>query len=111
MPLHVGVEQYGRTFYFTIGSGEFKSSVFEDRALIIPIESWCAATGTAVDVDGVREMLSGNVTLSSPSGAGWQGDIRFRATQVVRGALPGLLPGEPPAPGQTRQWKIELVRP
>ena len=46
----------------------------EQRLFEIPIEYWCAATGQAVDVAGLRRLIAGTATIESLTGDGWTGD-------------------------------------
>lgn len=86
------VDQIGRTFYLRIGSGTVTSDFAAERTFVIPIEQWCAATGVAVDARQVREWIAGTLTLTSPFGAGWQGEARITARKDLSSPPPGFLP-------------------
>lgn len=109
-PAAILVEQIGRTFYMRIGDTEFRSIPNAERRFEIPIEHWCAATGQAVDVAGLRRLIGGMVTLESPSGAGWFGMIRLTVKQPLAANLPGFIPFPPPDRGQTSEVPIQLRR-
>jgi hypothetical protein len=109
-PFVVGVEQIGTCFYLRMQSAEFKSSYGRERLFEIPLDRWCAATGTAVDASAVRRILGGTVTLASPLGAAWSGVIRLTVRGNVQPPLPGFLPVEPPPAGQTVEVPVYLKR-
>ena len=104
------VEQVGRTFYVRVGAMEFRSPAGGARSFEIPIEHWCAATGQAVDVAGLRKLIAGLVALESPSGDGWAGTIRLTVKQELAADLPGFLPFTLPERGQTVEVPIRLER-
>ncbi|HOA73093.1 MAG TPA: hypothetical protein PL151_00815 [Phycisphaerae bacterium] len=91
-PLPAVIEQIGRTFYLQIGTGRFVSEFDTERTFVIPVEKWCAATGVAVDPKEVRSWISGTLTLASPYGAGWEGELRVQALRKLASAPPGFLP-------------------
>lgn len=107
-PFTVTIEQIGRTFYMQVRSTEFRSFPTERRTFHIPIEQWCAATGSAVDVGAVRRLMSGSITLASPLGASWRGTVTLTMRGEVPALLPGFLPFEPPRRGDTIQERIGL---
>jgi hypothetical protein len=91
-PLPATIEQVGRTFYLEIGTGRFVSEFSAERTFIIPVDKWCAATGVAVNPKEVRSWISGTLTLASPYGAGWEGELRVKALRKLSTAPPGFLP-------------------
>ena len=109
-PIRVVVTQFGRTFYFQMGERVFRTSFDAPMSLRIPIERWCEATGTAVDVEALRESVEGRVRLASPNGVGWRGTLRVIARQQLRGPLPGFVPIEPPSPGREVEIEVSLGR-
>jgi hypothetical protein len=99
-PFDANVEQIGCTFYLRLGSREFASVAGEGRQFEIPIEKYCAATGTAVGAQYVRDLMAGQVKLSSPLGVGWEGMSQANLKRSLDGPLPGFLPVQtPPADG------------
>lgn len=110
-PFTVFVEQIGLIFYMKVGSMEFRTSRLHHRTFIIPIEWWCAATGQAVDVSGLRQLVEGTVTLSSPLGVDWQGTIHVAARQPLRGDLPGFTPFSRPQLNVASEMPVRLSRP
>lgn len=110
-PFEAVVEQIGRTFYLTLGDREFRSLLDEERTFVIPIEYWCAATGTAVDPAAVSMLMSGSVRLESPFGVGWEGVIRVVPQHDVAGSLPGFLPIGPLERGEVVEAHIDLEPP
>ena len=90
---------------------EFASVPGAGRQFEIPIEHYCAATGTAVSADYVRELMRGAVHLSSPTGVGWEGMIQANMRRTLDGPLPGFLPIERPAGEGSISVEIRLRRP
>ncbi|MBP7934933.1 MAG: hypothetical protein KA354_09840 [Phycisphaerae bacterium] len=109
-PFLVQVNQVGRTFYLRTDWAEFATVPGRQRLFEIPIERWCAATGPAVDVTALRQMLAGSVTLSSPVGVGWEGTILLRVKQAQLDRLPGFLPFQPPRRERDTEVPIRLER-
>jgi hypothetical protein len=109
-PSVLRIEQVGRTFYMRIGMLEFRSRLDDTRVFEIPIEHWCAATGQAVDVARLRQLIAGVVTIESPYGAGWSGSIHLTVKQPLLTELPGFLPITPPDHGQTVEVPVTLER-
>lgn len=109
-PFLVQVTQIGRTFYLHTDRAEFVTVPGRQRCFEMSIEQWCAATGSAVDVTAVRQMLAGSVVLSSPLGVGWEGTIQLRAKQTLTERLPGFLPIEPPRKGVDMEIPVKLER-
>lgn len=109
-PLIAEIEQVGNVFYMRLGNAEFRTSVTRQRTFEIPIEHWCAATGSGVDATAVRPLLAGTVVLQSPLGVGWQGSINLTAKQQIADRLPGFLPIPPPEPGRTMEIEVALER-
>jgi len=107
-PFRVRVEQMGRTFYLHVGTFEFRTDYKSKRKFVIPIERWCAATGTAVDVREVRRLVGGSVVLASPMGVGWEGKIGVTIKQLPKGSLPGFLPIKSVERGQRLELPISL---
>jgi len=107
----VHVQQFGQTFYFAIGTREFRNNHGDGRHMAITIDRWCEATGQAVDATAVRDLLGGTVRLSSPIGAGWKGTIELVLRTPVNGELPGFLPFEVQKVGETMAVSVRLVRP
>ncbi len=104
------VEQVGRMFYLRLGSGEFASVVQEPRRFVIPVEHYCAATGSAVSAQAVRDLMRGTVTLESPTGVGWEGLIQASMKRALQGPLPGYLPVETPPADGALALQIRLIR-
>ena len=67
-PFLVHVTQVGRFFYLSTESTEFTTVPGRLRCFEMPIERWCAATGAAVDVTALRQMITGSLVLTSPLG-------------------------------------------
>jgi len=109
-PFFVTVEQVGRGFFLLVGGREFSSSLRGERRFEIPIDSWCSATGTAVDAAGVRELMTGSVTLGPVIGGGWEGTVRVTPKRSVGGPLPGFLPWTFLERGRTVTATIRLER-
>ena len=109
-PFTVQIEQIGKTFYLKLGQAEFVTAR-GTRQFTIPIYRWCTITGSAVDAGAVRELLGGSVSITSTTGASWQGQITVTARRQIQGPLPGFLPFEPPTPGQTISAPLTLDRP
>jgi len=109
-PSALRIEQVGRTFYMRIGMLEFRSRPDGSRLFEIPVEHWCAATGQAVDVARLRQLIAGMVTIESPYGAGWSGTVHLTVKQPVLTELPGFLPITPPDRGQTVEVPVTLER-
>ena len=106
-PFELSVEQIGRVFYLRINAAEFRSSPAGQRRFEIPIDRWCVAAGSAVDLAEVRRMMNGSVTLESPYGEGWTGQVRIAAKlEITRPA--GFLPIGPLASGDTLELPIRL---
>jgi hypothetical protein len=99
-PMRAMVEQIGSIFYLTIGTRRFTSAEDMPRTFDIPIEQWCAATGTAIDEKALRDLMTGQVTLTSPYGIGWEGTIRLTTKQALPDGPPGFLPVGPLNYGQ-----------
>jgi len=110
-PFLVEVEQVGRAFYLHVGSSEFRTPSLRHRTFEIPIERWCAATGSAVDVAALRRMIAGVIVLQTPLGVGWHGTAHLTAKQALSDELPGFLPVKPPKTGETVEVKITLEPP
>jgi hypothetical protein len=110
-PLTASVEQIGKMFYLKLGGREFVSDPGADRQFSIPIEHYCAATGTAVSAAFVRDTLRGEVTLASPTGVGWSGTIQANMRGKLDGPLPGFLPIATPPPEGSFSVPIRLERP
>lgn len=107
----VHIQQFGRTFYLSIGTREFRNRHGDGRNIAITIDRWCEATGQAVDPVAVRDLLGGTVRLSSPHGAGWEGEIELVLRHAANGELPGFLPFEVPKIGESIAVPIRLIRP
>jgi len=110
-PFLVEVEQVGQTFYLRVGSSEFRTSSLRYRTFEIPIERWCAATGSAMDLVAFRRMIGGVIVLQTPFGVGWHGTIHLTAKEPLSSELPGFLPIKPPKAGKTIEVKISLESP
>jgi hypothetical protein len=106
----VQVEQVGRMFYLKVDENEFASSP-DTFVFTIPIHRWCAATGSAVDPVSVQELLGGEVRIASSHGASWEGQVKLTGKRRIAGDLPGFLPFEPPAPGQSVEAPVHLASP
>jgi len=109
-PFVVTVEQVGRGFFLRVGRREFSSSLRGERRFEIPIDSWCSATGTAVDPAGVRELMTGSVALGPVVGGEWEGTVRVTPKLSVAGPLPGFLPLALLERGRTVTVPIRLER-
>jgi len=107
----VEVKQIGQVFYMKVGTNEFRTLSTEHRTFEIPIEQWCTSTGPALDIAGLRQMISGFVVLQTPLGVGWNGTIRLTAKQSLPDKLPGFLPVKPPTVGNTIETTITLESP
>ncbi len=107
----VHLEQIGTVFYLHIGSRMFRSDTGRGREVTIPIEYWCAATAPAVGAEQIRSLLDGHVVLTSPTGAEWIGTVFLTVKQPLLTNLPGFLPFDPPASGQTVEKPVRLERP
>ncbi|HSW43970.1 MAG TPA: hypothetical protein VLM89_00165 [Phycisphaerae bacterium] len=109
-PMLFLLEQVGRVFYMNIGMMEFRSTLDGSRVFEIPVEHWCAATGQAVDVVRLRQIIAGSVVLESPYGADWSGRVRLIVKQPLLTELPGFLPFPLPDRGQMAEVPIRLER-
>lgn len=104
------IEQIGTWFFMKLDKTEFHTEPRQTRTFEIPIDRWCAATGVALDAAAIRRMLAGSVRLVSPIGASWQGTVTVSARIRLDPPLPGFLPIDPPAAGQTAEAEITLTR-
>jgi len=109
-PFAAGIEQIGTWFYLKLDKAEFHTEPGQTRTFEIPIERWCVATGVALDAGALRRMLTGSVRLVSPIGASWQGTATVTAKARLDPPLPGFLPIDPPAVGQTVEAEVRLTR-
>ncbi len=109
-PFRVMVEQFGRTFLLRVGAAEFASSFIAGAARFeIPIERWCAATGTAADAESVGELMAGVLTLG-PVVGGWEGTVRVTARRSLGRGVPGFLPVGPLDAGRPVEAPVRLAR-
>lgn len=106
----VGIEQIGTWFYLRLDTSEFHTEPGKTRTFEIPIDRWCAATGVALDTAAIRRLLAGSIRLTSPIGASWQGTAAVTAKARLDPPLPGFLPIDPPAVGQTAEAEVRLTR-
>jgi hypothetical protein len=107
----IHIQQFGQTFYCSIGTREFRSNHGGGRNITISIDRWCEATGQVVDPEAVRDLLGGTVRLSSPVGAGWKGTIELVLRQPTERELPGFLPFEVQKVGESMAVPVRLIRP
>lgn len=109
-PFVVSIEQIGTWFFMKLDKAEFHTEPRQTRTFEIPIDRWCVATGMALDAAAIRRMLTGSVRLVSPIGASWRGTVTVSARIRLDPPLPGFLPVDPPAAGQTTEAEITLTR-
>lgn len=108
------VEQVGEDFFLRIGNTEFRTEFLKTRTFEIPFDRWCAATGTGVSREQLRQWVDGTVFLQSPLGLGWHGVIRITGKTLP--ANPDetdwgcFLPIKPPYPSETFEIPITLER-
>jgi hypothetical protein len=110
-PFPVEVEQIGRTFYLQVGSSAFRTSSLRHRTFEIPIERWCAATGSVMDLAALRRMIGGVIVLQTPLGVGWHGTIHLTVKQALSDELLGFLPVGPVPIGEAIEVRITLEPP
>lgn len=108
-PFTVYVEQIGNAFCLKINQEEFVTDP-GTQEFKIPIDRWCAATGTAVDRRSVRQLIGGSVVITARAGALWEGRVVVIAQRPRAGPLPGFLPIQVPAPGQPVEATLRLDR-
>ncbi len=108
-PFQIEMQQYGTMFYLLIHGREFRSN--QNGEFTIPVEHWCAATSPVVDARQVAQYLEGDIHLSSQTGAEWKGTVKLTVRRDWPGELPGFLPFDSLAGGQSLQKPILLKRP
>ncbi len=110
-PFTALVEQIGPAFYLTLGSRRFTTADESPPTFTLPVVSWCGATGTAIDEQAVRRLMSGTVTLTSEFGVEWEGTIRLTTRQALPDGPPGFLPTGPLSYGARVEVPLRLERP